>query len=170
MGYLQLFKSFKYAFDGIIFTIRRERNMRIHLVCMAYMYYYLGVYDFFEVSATQFAIILLANALVVGGELINTAVERAVDTATSEYNEKARIAKDAAAGAVLIFAFFSVLVGVCILWQPQAFKALFDFYVQNPLRFVLFLLSVAVFTLLIFLPGVRNVSDNEAKHKKDGKG
>ena len=80
MGYRDLFKSFVYAFNGIFFTIRHERNMRIHLVCMAYMYYYLFVYDFFAVTRTQLAVILLANALVVGGELINTAVERAVDT------------------------------------------------------------------------------------------
>ena len=49
--------------------------MRVHLVCMIYMYSYLLIYDFFEVSRTQFAIIFITNAIVVMGELFNTAIE-----------------------------------------------------------------------------------------------
>lgn len=48
-----LLKSFVYAGSGIITCIRQERNMRVHLVCMIYMYSYLLIYDFFEVSRTQ---------------------------------------------------------------------------------------------------------------------
>ena len=55
--------------------------MRVHLVCMIYMYSYLLIYDFFEVSRTQFAIIFIANAIVVMGELFNTAIEAVVDMA-----------------------------------------------------------------------------------------
>ncbi len=71
-----LLKSFGYAFRGIWYALLYERNMRIHFVCMIYMYSFLGVYDFFEVSRTQFAVLFLANALVVAAELVNTAVER----------------------------------------------------------------------------------------------
>lgn len=53
--------------------------MRVHLVCMIYMYSYLLIYDFFEVSRTQFAIIFITNAIVVMGELFNTAIEAVVD-------------------------------------------------------------------------------------------
>ena len=73
-----LLKSFVYAGSGIITCIRQERNMRVHLVCMIYMYSYLLIYDFFEVSRTQFAIIFIANAIVVMGELFNTAIEAVV--------------------------------------------------------------------------------------------
>lgn len=74
-------------------TLVHERNMRIHFVCMAYMYAFLSVYDFFEVTRTQFAILFLANALVVAAELINTAVERAVDHASEKRTENGKLAK-----------------------------------------------------------------------------
>ena len=86
--------------------------MRIHLVCMIYMYSYLLIYDFFEVSRTQFAIIFIANAIVVMGELFNTAIEAVVDMAEEKFSEKynrlAKISKDTAAGAVLVGAIFAV--------------------------------------------------------------
>ena len=85
--------------------------MRVHLVCMIYMYSYLLIYDFFEVSRTQFAIIFIANAIVVMGELFNTAIEAVVDMAEEKFSEKynrlAKISKDTAAGAVLVGAMFA---------------------------------------------------------------
>lgn len=83
-----LLKSFVYAGSGIITCIRQERNMRVHLVCMIYMYSYLLIYDFFEVSRTQFAIIFITNAIVVMGELFNTAIEAVVDMAEEKFSEK----------------------------------------------------------------------------------
>ena len=56
----------------------------------------------------------------------------------------------AAAGAVLVFAIFAVLTGVAVLWQPEAFRLLFEHYKENPLYFALFLLSIAADTLFIF--------------------
>ncbi len=142
--------SFVYAFKGIGRTIKNEQNMRVHLVCMAYMYSYLFLFDFFKITKTELAIVLIANALVLAAEIINTAIENAVDVAVDEKNEKAMIAKDAAAGAVLVFAIFSVLVGIVIFWQPEAFKQLFDYYIEKPIRIGEFLLTVIVFSLFIF--------------------
>ena len=88
-----LIKSFGYAFCGIFSTIRTERNMRIHLVVSLYMYGYLLCYDFFEVSRTQFAILFLANAIVMMGEIVNTAVEAVVDLVEKRRNELCKIAK-----------------------------------------------------------------------------
>ena len=103
--------------------------MRVHLVCMIYMYSYLLIYDFFEVSRTQFAIIFIANAIVVMGELFNTAIEAVVDMAeekfSERYNRLAKISKDTAAGAVLVGAIFAVCTGIAILAQPDAFRAMF---------------------------------------------
>ena len=166
MGYKALFMSFVYAFRGIVFTVRNERNMRIHLVCMAYMYYFLLRYDFFTVSRTELAVLLLANALVVGGELINTAIERAVDTATEEIRPTARIAKDTAAGAVLVFAVFAVLTGVAVLWQPEAFAALFAHFVNEPVYIALFAVSVIVFTYFIFLPKFKKENNKGRKNDR----
>lgn len=149
-AFLKLIKSFGYAFRGIFHTLETEQNMRVHFVCMLYMYSYLFLFDYFTFSKTQLAVILLANAAVVAAELINTAVESAVDLVTLENREKAKIAKDAAAGAVLVCALFSILIGIVILWQPEAFRALFRYYAEKPLRIAEFLLTVIVFGIFIF--------------------
>lgn len=148
--YISLFKSFVYAFRGVFWMIGHERNFRIHLSCMAYMFYYLLRYDFFRVSRTQFAVLLLACALVLGGELINTGIEKSDDSITEETRRTIKISKDTAAGAVLVFAIFAVLTGVAILWQPEAFSLLFLHYKENPIYILLFIISVVLCTLFIF--------------------
>lgn len=145
-------KSFVYAFRGVVFGIVNERNMRVHLCCLGYMAFFLLRYDFFEVSRTQAAILALAAALVIVAEYINTAVERAVDTAAKgEINEYARVAKDTAAGAVLVATIFAVVVGFIILFQPAAFSALFAYWLANPVSLVLFILSFIVAVLFMFI-------------------
>lgn len=142
--------SFGYAFRGIYYSLKYERNMRIHFVCMIYMYSFLLLTDFFVVSRTQLAIIFALNALVISLELVNTAVERAVDLASKEHSEKGKIAKDAAAGAVFIAAIFSVAAGIAVLWQPEAFKALWGLFTGNILKLAVFIASIAVATVFIF--------------------
>ncbi len=128
--------------------------MRIHLVVMVYMYSYLLVYDFFSVTRTQFAIIFLANAIVVMGELINTAVEAVVDMTeekfSERYNRLAKLSKDTAAGAVLVGAIFAVCVGIAILAQPDAFRAMFAYYAEKPYMLVILALSLVLSFMFIF--------------------
>ena len=145
-----LLNSFGYAFAGIGNTLRTERNMRIHLTVMAYMFGYLLLYDFFDVSRTQFALLFLSCALVLAGELINTAVESIVDLVEQKKNAFCKIAKDAAAGAVLVNAIFAVAVGVAVLYQPPAFRALFDYYKTHPAMIAVLALSLVVSCLFIF--------------------
>ncbi|MBQ7100201.1 MAG: diacylglycerol kinase family protein, partial [Clostridia bacterium] len=76
-------KSFVYAFRGLGYCLVNERNMRVHFCCLAYMVFFLVRYDFFVVTRTQAAILAVAAALVIVAEYINTAVERAVDTASN---------------------------------------------------------------------------------------
>ncbi len=149
--YKKLFLGFGYAFKGILYTVSHERNMRVHIVCMAYMYYYLFRYDFFTFTRTQLAVLILANGLVIAAELFNTAIERTVDAAVFERNAVAGHAKDAAAGGVFVCALFSVAVGCAILWQPEAFKLLREHYVNDPVYIFLFVLSVVVFSVFIFI-------------------
>lgn len=151
-----LLKSFLYAFKGLAYAVCHERNMRIHLCCLAYMAFFLLRYDFFEVSRTQAAILAVAAALVIVAEYINTAIERAVDTASKgEMSESARIAKDTAAGAVLAATLFAIAVGLIILFQPQAFRAMFDYYSSNPLSLILFIISLAAAVAFMFIPPSR---------------
>ncbi|MBO7179497.1 MAG: diacylglycerol kinase family protein [Clostridia bacterium] len=145
-----LAKSFVYAYRGIRWAVCHERNFRIHITCMCYMFYYLLRYDFFTVSKAEMCILLLSSALVLGGELINTGIEKADDTVSRERRRTIEISKNAAAGAVLIFAVFSVIIGVVIMFQPEAFVALFNHYVTEPVYILFFALSVVVALLFIF--------------------
>ncbi len=136
--------SFKYAFCGIATAIKNERNMRIHIVCMIYMYSFLTFTDWFVLTRQDWALLFVANALVVMGELINTAVESVVDLVTSERKPLAKIAKDTAAGAVLVGAIFAVCVGIAVLGQKDAFIKLFDYFSTHIFSLIIFILSFAV--------------------------
>ncbi len=145
-----LFKSFLYAFKGFGWMVTHERNFRIHLTCLAYMFYYLLRYDFFVVTKTELAILLLASGMVIGGEMLNTGIEKADDSVSREKKHTIEVSKDVAAGAVLVFTIFAVLCGVTILWQPEAFGLLFKHYAETPLNILWFVLSVVAFNLFIF--------------------
>ena len=149
-GVVSLLKSFLYAFKGFSWMITHERNFRVHLTCLAYMFYYLLRYDFFTVSRTEFAILLLASGLVIGGEMLNTGIEKADDSVSKDKKHTIEISKDVSAGAVLVFAVFAVLCGVSILWQPDAFVLLFNHYIEEPINILWFALSVIAFNLFIF--------------------
>lgn len=150
-----LAKSFVYAFNGIIICIKKERNMRIHLTFCAYMFYFLGVHDWFEVTRTQYAVLFVACAAVISGELFNTAIERAVDHASTEITEPARTAKDCAAGAVLVSAVFAIACGIAILWQPAAFRQMFAYYKEHFYFLGLLALCIVLSVIFIFkgIPG-----------------
>lgn len=157
-----LIKSFGYAFSGIGYCICNERNMRIHLCFTAYMIGFLTVYDFFEVSKAEFAVLVGLCALVMALEAVNTAVEKAVDLVTKERNELARISKDAAAGAVLIAAIASVVAGVAVLYQPDAFAAMFEYYKANIPVFIGFVISFIASLVFVFAgpKGIMNLLKN----------
>lgn len=107
--------SFKYAFEGIISTIKEERNMFIHFL-ISIIVVIAGVYV--RLSLNEWLICLLLFAIVLSLELINTAIENTVDLVTTKKNKKAKIAKDAAAGAVLIAAIFASIIGI-IIFLPK---------------------------------------------------
>lgn len=155
--YIKLFKSFVYAFSGLFHVIRTERNMRIHLTCMIYMFSILSLTDWFVLTKAEWAMLILTSAVVISLEIVNTAVENAVNLASEERTTYGKIAKDAAAGAVLVSAIASVAVGLVILLQPAAFTAMFEYFKENILMFAVAVLSLIPATLFIFfgLPGKR---------------
>lgn len=149
-NYIKLFKSFFYAFRGIISTVNTERNMRIHITCIIYMFGFLLLGDFFTLTKGDWCALLIACALVLSGEVINTAIENVVDMVTKDYNEYAKKAKDAASGAVLINAIFAVIIGLVVLLQPEAFKSMFAYFKENIMMLALLVLSIIPATLFIF--------------------
>ena len=110
-----LLTSFKYAFLGVWHVLRTQRNARIHL-SVALVVIALGLW--LGLSRTEWAIIILTIGLVLAAESFNTVAEAAVDLATADFHPLAKIAKDVAAGAVLVTAITAVIVGLLILGPP----------------------------------------------------
>ena len=108
---MKLINSFKYAVAGFFYCIKHERNFRIHLISAVAV---IGFAIFLELSAYEIIAIIFAIALVLICEMFNTSIERIVDNLTDAHNENAKIAKDVAAGAVLISAIFAAVVGIVI--------------------------------------------------------
>ncbi len=108
-----LFLSFKYAWAGVRYAFITQRNFRIHTL-IGTLAVSLGI--FLEIQAMEMAVIVMTCAMVMVLELINTALEAVVDlTVKQTYHELAKIAKDCAAGAVLISAIAAVMVAALIL-------------------------------------------------------
>jgi diacylglycerol kinase (ATP) len=105
--------SFKYAAAGVTYAFHTQRNFRIHCV-MGTLAICIGA--LLHLTGVEMAVICITSGLVLTLELLNTAIESVVDlTVGQTYHELAKIAKDCAAGAVLISAFASILVGMCLV-------------------------------------------------------
>ncbi len=109
-----LIESFNYAVKGIIYALKKERNMKIHF-SMATIVIISSL--FFNFTKMELLMIFFAIALVIISELLNTAVEKTVDLITDKYHPLAKVAKDVAAGAVLIAAINSVIVGYLLFFD-----------------------------------------------------
>lgn len=111
-----LFISFRYAWAGIIYATKTQRNFRIHLA-IGLVALILGVV--LHIQTLEAAIIAVTISIVLVMELMNTALESVVDlTVGQTYHELAKIAKDCAAGAVLISAIAALLVAAFIYLPP----------------------------------------------------
>jgi diacylglycerol kinase len=104
-------RSFSFAGQGVWYVVRTQRNMRVHLaaaVCAIAAGLVLGI------DAADWACVIIAIGLVLATEAVNTVVEALTDLCTSEFHPLAKIAKDAAAGAVLITSLAAVGVAVAV--------------------------------------------------------
>ena len=104
--------GFGFAFRGLWYTLRTQRNARVHVViaCLAIA---MGIV--LHISAVEFAMIFVAISSVFIAEMFNTVIELCVDLASPEYNQLAEVAKDVAAGAVLLSAMLAVVIGLFVL-------------------------------------------------------
>lgn len=113
-----LLKSFGYALEGFLHALRHNRNLRIHLV-IALAVVILSI--FFRINKYEMSILGIVILLVISSEMINTAIEEMVNLITSEHRKEARIAKDVAAGMVLVATVGSVIIG-SIIFTPYILK------------------------------------------------
>ncbi|WP_342505223.1 diacylglycerol kinase family protein [Sporosarcina sp. FSL K6-2383] len=114
----KFFKAFDYASSGILYGIKAERNLKFHLVAAAVV----SVAGLFtRLSAMEWCIVLLLVGGMLALEMMNAAIERVVDLITLEIHPLAKQAKDLAAGAVLVYAIISVIIGL-IIFVPKWFN------------------------------------------------
>jgi len=108
-------KSANHAIEGILHAARTQRHMRYHL-CAAMLL--LIVSFVVGVSWTEFVVLITLAIVVISVEMLNTAIETITDILFKEYDQRAKIIKDTAAGAVLITASGAVIIGYIILYEP----------------------------------------------------
>lgn len=110
----KLIDSFNHALDGIIYTLKTQRNMKIHFtIAVIVLLFSL----FFKLSKLEVLIIFFTISLVIIAEMFNTSIEATIDLITNEYHELAKIAKNVAAGAVLISAINALIVAYIIFFD-----------------------------------------------------
>ena len=120
-GFHKRIKSFSYAFKGLYDLVKSEPNARIHLVATIAA---VSAGIFFRISNVEWCIILIVIALVWAAEAINTVIEKLADHLFPEYHETARLAKDIAAGAVLVCAIVALICGL-IVFLPKLVSIVF---------------------------------------------
>lgn len=110
-----LLASFRFAFQGIVYAFRTQRNFKVHCgVTLAVIIVGLAM----GLSPGQWAILAVVTGLVFQAELMNTALEAVVDHVSPEFHALAKVAKDCAAGAVFLTALCAVVVGILVLGPP----------------------------------------------------
>jgi diacylglycerol kinase len=110
-----LLESFRCAFAGLGYALRTQRNTRVHLIIAAIVIA-LGLW--LDLSFTQWSVLMLTIGFVLVGEMLNTVAETLVDLVSPGYHPLAGVIKDVTAGAVLLTAIISVVVGLLVLGPP----------------------------------------------------
>jgi diacylglycerol kinase (ATP) len=141
-----LFESFNFAAEGVVHAVRTQRNLWIHFaIAVAVLVAAIG----FGATKLELAVLLLAITFVLVAELVNTAVEAAVDVASTSFDPMAKIAKDIAAGAVLVAALNAVAVGYLVFSGEVAARSSRFLTRLSDAPAELTLVALAVTTILV---------------------
>lgn len=142
-----LLKSFFYAFRGIGYCVKNERNMRIHIsvaVCIAAFSFVYGL------SPIEYGMLFLAIGFVIVAEMFNTGIEVVINLEMPSYHNLAKIGKDVAAGAVFVAAVTSVLVGLSLFLRFPKLPNTLWAIVTTPLLLTAFILLIGAGVLFAF--------------------
>jgi diacylglycerol kinase (ATP) len=142
-----IIESFNVAIEGLVHVLRTQRNMRIHFV-VAVAVIILAV--LVGVSRIELIALLISIAFVLVAEMVNTAIEGAIDAATTSFDPMAKLAKDIAAGAVLIASLNAVAVGYLVFAGKAADKSarVLDRIRDAPAELTLIALVLTVFIVI----------------------
>lgn len=108
---IKLGDAFSYAFEGVQYAFKTQRNLKIHTV---FAILAIAIALILDLPVAELAIIVICIFVVIALELVNTAIESVVDLVSPEWSELAKRAKDCAAGAVLLVSIMSLIVGCYI--------------------------------------------------------
>ena len=147
-------KGFKYAWSGIIHCVKNERNMRIHMAAALYVLIFAR---FFAFSRSEYAVLLLTIGGVCSAETVNTSVEILCNKVSKKRDPYIRAAKDAAAGAVLIFAFFAVMIALFLFGDIDGWKKMYYFYITHPINAAALILLCPV-SLIFIIKGPSKIA------------
>ena len=111
----RFWRSVSHAWAGLVHTFRTQRNARWHVIGGLAA---VALAGWLQLDALRWAVLILTIGAVCAGETINTTVEALVDLLSPEWRERARVAKDVSAGAVLLLAVTAIAVGLLILGPP----------------------------------------------------
>lgn len=150
-------KAFLYAFQGIAVAVKTQRNFRIHISVAVYV---TAFSLFYNLSRSEYALLVLVFSVVTSLELVNTAIEAAVDICSPQQNSLAKIAKDVAAGAVLIAAIGAVIIGVFLFYDVNIIKSIIDYYVSNIIALIGLLFATIIDVIFIICPWNQKVKGN----------
>lgn len=140
-------KGFVYAGQGFWAAVQKERNLRFHLCAAVYV---LLLSLFYPFGRIEYALLFLCIGGVIAMELVNSAIERAVDCPDPAHWRAAGQSKDMAAGAVLVFSIASAAVGIALFFQPAVLVQIPAWFLCHPLCLVLLLASLPLAIRFIF--------------------
>lgn len=136
---MSFLKSFKYAFEGLLHMLKFERNFRFHL-CAGLSAIILSFN--YDLSGTKKLILAFTIAFVIILEMLNTAIECAVNLASPQYSHFAKVSKDVSSGAVLVSAFLSIAVAFVLFYDAQKFWHIVLNYIKNPVFWIYTVLCI----------------------------
>jgi diacylglycerol kinase (ATP) len=143
----RLIDSFNYAAEGIIHVLRTQRNLRIHFLIAIVV---IAAAVALGVQRLELIALLLAIAFVLVAEMVNTAIEGAIDVSTTSFDPNAKLAKDVAAGAVLISAITAIAIGYLVFAHAAAHRTarLLDRVREAPAEITLSALVLVVLVVI----------------------
>ena len=142
--------SFKYAFEGLWYCIKTQRNFRFHTVAALTALLLAKKYN---LDGSQKLILLFTIVFVLISEMFNTSLEAVVDMVTNEYNIYAKIAKDVCAAAVLVSAITASLTGIILFYDNGNFWCVLLDYIKNPWFWVYAAVCIIYISGVIFKIG-----------------
>lgn len=140
------------AVNGIIYAATTQRNVRIELV-LAVIVMMLSL--FYGLNTTEFLCLVFAIFFVIFAEMVNTAIETVVDLFVDVYHPKAKIAKDVAAGAVVLAACNALVVGYFIFFNKENIRAISESIFNNMVKSPMHIVFVAIILVVIAVIAIK---------------